>query len=75
MVLPNCYDNVKCPHCRARLEECMDADGFVQVDALFDVGNNASASMGHAMYFCHDGRTALCIAKRVHPIGRGPSVE
>ncbi len=46
---------VDCPRCLTRLS---NSDGY-------EHGNQAKPSMGHAMYFTHMGRVALCIAKQI----------
>ncbi len=65
--------NVTCERCQARLAECpTNEHGFPLADHVFAVGNPARPDMGHALYFTHDGRVALCAAPR-HQTGLVPA--
>lgn len=54
-----------CDRCLAALKECpVNEHGWHVADRVFEVGNPACGDMGHLMYRTHDGRIALCIARR-----------
>ena len=64
--------NPTCPMCAARISECpTNEHGFPLADQVFNVGNAAADSMGHAMYVTPTGRIALCIAKRLAAVSLG----
>ncbi len=59
------FPGITCTCCCDRLAECpTNESGFPMARELFEVGNQAAPDMGHAIYHCRDGRTALCAAKR-----------
>jgi hypothetical protein len=65
------YD-IACPECNARLSECgSNEHGYRLPSEMFAVGLPARGSMGHAMFFTNDGRTALCSAKRLAAVSLG----
>jgi hypothetical protein len=52
---------VTCERCQEIETKLRDASK--RADEVYAVGNRAKPQMGHAVYFEHDGRTAICIAK------------
>lgn len=53
---------IDCQGCRRR-RGTLDANGK-RPGEVYEVGNPARPSMGHEMFFAHDGRTSLCSARR-----------
>lgn len=52
---------ISCAYCLGLKDALHDQNE--RAENVYLVGNQAKPQMGHAMYFSHEGRTALCIAK------------
>lgn len=61
----NIYSRITCQACATRVASAKTNEhGSPQLNQTYAVGALAEISMGHALMFTADGRTALCICNK-----------